>query len=247
MKAVRVLPLLEDGKTACRASAFITHERDGYWLYTAWHVVTGMDPYDLKFRDPPARKRLRIELQDAEDQQEGVKLVGGLQTIELDLYDSVGRPLWLQDKRHSPNADLNAIGIFVPFWHDVAKIRMPDDMRISELLQVIQLNECAAASPQLGDKVYVVGYPYGFSAGGTDQPTAIALTRFVASHVVPGRKRQILLDSAGAPSMSGGPAFVTDRPIGATHDRLNGATCRPRKTGLERGVVSGVFRGLGNR
>ena len=29
------------------------------------------------------------------------------------------------------------------------------------------------------------------------------------------------------------PAIVTDRPIGATHDRLNGATCRPRKTGLE--------------
>ena len=28
-------------------------------------------------------------------------------------------------------------------------------------------------------------------------------------------------------------------------DRLNGATCRPRKTGLERGAVSGVFRGLG--
>ncbi|MDZ4349243.1 MAG: hypothetical protein U1A22_06895, partial [Xanthomonadaceae bacterium] len=39
---------------------------------------------------------------------------------------------------------------------------------------------------------------------------------------------------------------VTDRPIGATHDRLNGATCRLRKTGLERGAVSGVLWGLGN-
>ncbi|MDZ4349515.1 MAG: RhuM family protein, partial [Xanthomonadaceae bacterium] len=41
-------------------------------------------------------------------------------------------------------------------------------------------------------------------------------------------------------------AAVTDRPIGATHDRLNGATCRLRKTGLERGAVSGVLWGLGN-
>ena len=41
--------------------------------------------------------------------------------------------------------------------------------------------------------------------------------------------------------------IVTDRPIGATRDRRNGATCRPRKTGLERGSVCGVFRGLGNR
>ncbi len=34
---------------------------------------------------------------------------------------------------------------------------------------------------------------------------------------------------------------VTDRPIGATNDRLNGATSRPRRTGLERVQFQGVF------
>lgn len=40
---------------------------------------------------------------------------------------------------------------------------------------------------------------------------------------------------------------VTDRPIGATHDRRYGATFSPRKSGLERGAISGLFRPLCNR
>lgn len=40
---------------------------------------------------------------------------------------------------------------------------------------------------------------------------------------------------------------VTDRVNGATDDRRNGATCRPLKTGLERGRISGLFGLVGNR
>ena len=45
-----------------------------------------------------------------------------------------------------------------------------------------------------------------------------------------------------------GSCLVTDCPIGATHDRLIGATCRPRKTGLEQvqfQLLFGVFATAG--
>ena len=39
---------------------------------------------------------------------------------------------------------------------------------------------------------------------------------------------------------------VTDRPIRATHDRRYRATCSPRKSGPERGAISGLFWAFGN-
>lgn len=59
-----------------------------------------------------------------------------------------------------------------------------------------------------GDKLYVVGFPYGFSAYGPSQPSPVVLTRFVAATKIADRNQQILLESAGAPGMSGGPVFL---------------------------------------
>jgi hypothetical protein len=50
--------------------------------------------------------------------------------------------------------------------------------------------------------------PYGFSTYGTDNPTPVVLTRFVAGEGIGGREQEILLESAGAPGMSGGPVFI---------------------------------------
>lgn len=62
--------------------------------------------------------------------------------------------------------------------------------------------------PCAGDKVFVVGYPYGFSTVGSNQPTPVVLTRFIAANRLEGRHREILLESVGAPGMSGGPVFI---------------------------------------
>ena len=60
----------------------------------------------------------------------------------------------------------------------------------------------------VGEKLYIVGYPYGYSALGTEQPTAIILTRFIAAERIKDRQTEILLDGPGAPGMSGGPVFI---------------------------------------
>jgi trypsin-like peptidase len=195
------------------ASGFIRRENGKLYLYTCWHVVTGHDPNDIKIGSKrPNRSFLQLEMQDSQQRQAGTIAIGGLQSLTIPLYDtsySPHKPLWLQDDRHIPQTDLNAISIFVPFWHDAVKIALPPEVRISDL----QVAEDDSAVPPdafltVGDKLYLVGYPYGFSIRGAEQPTPIVLTRFAASSIAGGMRQSILLDSAGAPGMSGGPVFL---------------------------------------
>jgi hypothetical protein len=193
------------------ATGFIRRERNDLYLYTCWHVVTGYNKNDLKVLRPPKRIFLQIQMQDAQSRSPGVTSIGGLQSVTVPLYDSVElprKPLWLQDKRHIPHPDLNAINLYVPFWHDVVKICLPTTIRCSDLQ--ITDNAIFPGNTLLvpGDKLYLVGFPYGFSAQGSEQPTPVVLTRYAASVNVTNRRREILLESAGAPGMSGGPVFV---------------------------------------
>ena len=193
------------------ASGFIRRESERLYLYTCWHVVTGFDPNEIEVGNRlPARQYIKLALQCADQSQPGIEVIGGLQTVVLPLYDSPkqpARPLWLQDDCHIPHPDLNAIGLHVPFWHDVVKLELPPDVRVSEI-QVIDEKRLNTSLVGPCDKCLIVGYPYGFSAFGPDQPTAIVLTRFVASTRIAGRQEQLLLESIGAPGMSGSPVFI---------------------------------------
>ena len=194
------------------ASGFVRREGSAIFLYTCWHFVTQLDPFELRVTSLPRRRYLRVDAQDARGSRPGSISIGGLQTIDVPLYDTSTnphRPMWLQDDQHVPNADLNAIGIYVPFWHDVIKIELPTSFRASDI-QVIDESELHGRTNMVvpGDKCLVVGYPYGYSSHGLDQPTPIVLTRFIASLNMKGRVRGVLLDSIGAPGMSGGPIYV---------------------------------------
>ena len=97
----------------------------------------------------------------------------------------------------------------MPFWHDAVRIQLPDTVRVSDV-QVLEQHDVFPSNTLLtaGDKLFVVGFPYGFSVRGAEQPTPIVLTRFVAATNVAGRHQEFLLESTGAPGMSGGPVFV---------------------------------------
>jgi hypothetical protein len=159
--------LREDGEPlpGAFASGFVRREANGLWLYTCWHVVTGFDPYDLRVGNQlPTRRHLRVALQASEAHQPGVHVIGGLQSVVVPLYDApaeVGRPRWLQDARHVPHPELNAVGIFVPFWHDLVKIKLPPEIRLSDIQIVDEtlLLPDNAGSVALGEKCMVVGFP----------------------------------------------------------------------------------------
>ena len=213
-KAVLIQCLDENRKLIPKTTAtgFIRKENGESFIYTCWHVVTGYDRNELKVSNRlPNRAFLEVQMQDAQERAAGVTVIGGLQSVIVPLYDtseSPKRPLWLQDKRHIPHPDLNLIHIHVPFWHDAVKIKLPEGVRASEL----QIADNKVFPPDTllapGDKLYIVGFPYGYSSHGMSQPMSVVLTRFVASTRIENRQREVLLESAGAPGMSGGPVFV---------------------------------------
>ena len=193
------------------ASGFVRKVDAGLYLYTCWHVVTGFDPYAVQVGfELPQRRALRLSVQAADKRQPGIKVVGGVQSLDMPLYDDNSVPLWEQDKRHIPHALLNHVNIYVPFWHDLVRLKLPENLTLSDMQLIDEgahfEGNMALIAP--GDKCLVVGYPYGYSAFGERQPTPIALTRFIASDRIEGRHRQFLIDGIAAPGMSGGPVFI---------------------------------------
>ncbi len=211
LKAVKLALLDEDENEITFATGFITSESGNNYLYTAWHVVTGYDPHDLKFKLPPKGDKLAVFSQNVERKTTAVTAVGGTKKHVIELYDKTTtpkKPLWLQDRHDIPNQDLNAINIRVPSWHDAIKIKI----NIPELMSKhIAINEKSlpkrAPALEVGEKILIVGYPHGYSALGDEQTTPIVLTRFIAANQVSNRKVTCLIDGFGAPSMSGSPVF----------------------------------------
>ncbi len=214
--AVRLQALDRDEKPIADvvASGFIRKVGEQLYLYTCWHVVTGFDPYAVEVGLAlPARRFLEVTLQASDKSQPGAEVVGGAQSLQLPLYeegDGSSIPLWEQDDQHLPHVLLNHIGIFVPFWHDVVRLKLPANLTLSDM-QLIDEKLTFLGNMSLvarGDKCLVVGYPYGYSTFGLRQPTPVALTRFIASDRIEGRQRQFLIDGIAAPGMSGGPVFI---------------------------------------
>ena len=199
-RSVQLRCLDEDRKPLKHASAsgFVRIEDGVPFLYTCWHVVTGYDCNDLRVTNAlPKRAFLEVFVRD--------------QSFIVPLYDEAARPkkpLWYQNGAHLPHPDLNAIGLYVPSWHDAVKIPLPRNVKVSEsqLVSDPVLPSDATLTP--GERIYVVGFPYGRGAYGLVEPTPVVLTRFVAATAIGGRGLEILLDSGGAPGMSGGPVFV---------------------------------------
>lgn len=200
------------------ASGFMRREGGKLFLYTAWHVVTDLDPHHINVGFKlPKRRFLRVHLQDAISRP-GSTTIGGFQDVIVPLYldpkvqEPPLKPTWIQTDRHIPHALLNRVGLFVPFWYDVVKLVLPDTVRVSDMQLVAddQLMNGADSLVCVGDKCLIVGFPYGFSAAiGVNQPTPVVFTRFIAStHIAGERKFEFFLDGYGAPGMSGGPVFV---------------------------------------
>lgn len=208
MMCAQIEVLNIDSEVISTASGFFCRRPEGSFLYTCWHVVTGLDPFNLQLKDIPNPRRLRVHYQVV-THKEGVLGIGNRKFLEIDLYKDIEKckdPLWEQEARGGINPDLNALNIRVPIAVDIVRIPFP----LSELeVLFLAFNEQQFFTSFLGplSKAIIAGYPYGFSVGGTEQPTAVLLTRFVASSATkPGIR--ILLDGSGSESMSGGPVLA---------------------------------------
>ena len=191
------------------ATGFILNEDSGMYLYTCWHVVTGFNMHHIEYETKPTRKFIELSLQKQEFTSGGETVLGGIKSFTIPLYNHLNKPNWIQNKQTEEHPELNNIGIKVPQCGDIVKIKLPDNPAIS-IIQKIEATDVFEPIPFVGSKMYVVGFPYGFSSLGQHQPRAIVLTRFIAAFTIYKRPFESLLDGPGAPGMSGSPVFLED-------------------------------------
>ncbi len=205
-------PILDSKKRPRCATGFLTKEEGAAYLYTAWHVVTGAgDPYNIKKPNPPRVDKILIYSQDVVSETSAITRIGKKAENILELYLNNGeqkKPLWKQDEQNTPDDYWNEIGIQIPIWHDLIKIKvdLPEVM-----INTLAFNQDGFVSNfmlNIGEKVLISGFPYGYSSMGLTQPTPIILTRYIAAIHVEGRRKSFLIDGACFPVMSGSPVFV---------------------------------------
>ena len=114
-------------------------------------------------------------------------------------------PRWEQDEQSVSNSTLAMANLVQPLWHDIVRIRLPASV-VTSPIQVLSRRDLWPNLIGPADPLMLVGYPYGFSAKQLS-PTPIVVQRHVAAISPDGARREILIDGAGAPGMSGGPVF----------------------------------------
>ena len=198
------------------ASGFVlpTKQPQNYLLFTCWHVVTGLDPFHIGLnRRQPNRRYIRLSTIGPEYPKPNERTMSGRHDLVVDLYKSTTSPLqptWLQTPVHAPHVELNSMGIYVPYAHDIVAIPFTDVSRNVEIV----LADWSPTPERLvggetlpGERCFIVGFPYGFSTKeGSPMPTV--LSRTIASNSVPGRPCDFALDGIAAPGMSGAPVLL---------------------------------------
>src|SRR5579863_2953187 len=211
---VMVTPRNGERRGPAVASGFLLRDDAELYLYTCWHVVTGIELANPVLPGTNQRRsRLKVSMQRSENFNRAVVAVGGSDSFEVELYEKSGEksgaevflPRWEQDEQSVSNSSLAMANLVQPFWHDIVRIRLPSSVVTSAVPVLSRLdlwpNLIAPADPLM-----LVGYPYGFGAKPlTAMP--IVVKRHVAAISRDDARREILIDGAGAPGMSGGPVF----------------------------------------
>ena len=204
MKALKLQLFDDDRRQLSDATGFMIAEDNRLFLYTCWHVVSGVDPSNVRPKDAPKRRRyLKIHSVNVVSQP-GMTSFGDNFEFEIDLYPDGSTPLWLQDPDAVDAPDLKAIGITVPKFIDVVRIPMDGFPNVDLAFEEPDLSHQLI---QAGNDVILIGYPYAYSVMGSSSPEPVFLKRTVASNRHPIAATQ-LLDGAGFKCMSGSPVCI---------------------------------------
>jgi len=213
-QSVMVTPRNGERRGPAVASGFLLRDDAELYLYTCWHVVTGIELANPVLPGTNQRRsRLKVSMQRSEKFKGPIVSVAGSDSFEVELYEQAGEksgeavflPRWEQDQQSVANSSLAMANLVQPFWHDIVRIRLPPGI-VTSTTPVLSRLDLWAEPIAPAEPLMLVGYPYGFSARQITS-TPIVLKRHVAAISRDGARREILIDGAGAPGMSGGPVF----------------------------------------
>jgi hypothetical protein len=209
-QAVILTPRNGERRGPVVASGFLLRDDAELYLYTCWHVVTGIELANPVLPGTNQRRsRLKVSMRRSEKFKGAIASGGGSESFEVELYEQSGEdvflPRWEQDEQSVSNSTLAMANLVQPLWHDIVRIRLPSSV-VTSTVQVLSRLDLWPNLIAPADPLMLVGYPYGFSARQLS-PTPIVVQRHVAAISPDGARREILIEGAGAPGMSGGPVF----------------------------------------
>lgn len=213
-QSVMVTPRNGERRGPAVASGFLLRDDAELYLYTCWHVVTGIELANPVLPGTSQRRsQLRVSMQRSEKFKEPIVSVVGSDSFEVELYEQSGEksgadvflPRWEQDQQSVSNSSLAMANLMQPFWHDIVRIRLPASV-VPSTTPVLNRRDLWPDLIAPADPLMLVGYPFGFCARELTS-TPIVMKRHVAAISRDGGRREILIDGAGTPGMSGGPVF----------------------------------------
>jgi len=205
---------VKSGEGNICASGFITN---GIWdnvagsyapqngivhLYTCWHAVMG---HDIRNPNTPNNHKRPRFLRVNGIGVENPNSVRGRESLIVPLYGEDDAPIWEQEPDETPHTDFNSVGVKVPKHLDAVRLSISLEAPLLERWS-IGPERSDDRFFELGEDLFVCGFPYGFSVMGDDALTPVFLKRAIASRL--SSEYQVsLLDAACTPVMSGGPVF----------------------------------------
>lgn len=202
LAAIKIFPSRRDsnGKIVRggHASGFLWELGQELFLITNWHNVCAWDPVNdtalSKKAFTPNCVELIVEL--AHDVGDGRIRRDARQAV-IDLFDSSGRPTWLEHPTFGHRVDVVAMKIGVID----AKLNNRPINTYSEFVDF---------DVMVGDDVFVLGFPLGLD-GGPRLPIWKRASVATEPHYDLDQLPRILIDTATRQGMSGAPAIVVRR------------------------------------
>ena len=185
--------------------------RPNYWLVTNWHVLAGRnadDPNQILHTKCALPNRLHLTLVLRPDQPETGLFPPGhivLQEQFIDLYDAQNQAVWYQHERK------NEI--------DVAVVNMAGAVERFHILGVNELANQHDMAIQIGNEVFILGYPLGFAHF---IQTPIWKRGSIASEPnaeTPGLRSRVVIDATTRGGMSGAPVIMRAKTHYVTENR----------------------------
>ena len=187
-----VVPRFENTDLSSATAFFIRREKR-LFLITNWHVVSGRNSETNECLSSTCAvpNRLKIRLHKQSDFIE-------FEDHEIPLLDEAGAPLWIEHPEHGRTVDVVAL-----------KVELPQHLLAMDVEKFIEpMNESTKES--VTDDVFILGYPFGLSAGGIFpiwKRATIASEPAVDIANLP----KMLVDTASRSGMSGSPVMLFQR------------------------------------
>jgi Trypsin-like peptidase domain len=191
-------------KSIGAATGFFYHGlfdgKPNYWLVTNWHVLTGRNVDDPSVcpHEIPNRLRLRLIVQfDQPEYQGGPEGQFLMQEQFIELFDSDQQAMWYQHPRK------NAL--------DVAVLNAAPLVDRFHLRGVNEVENATDMAVQIGNQVFVLGYPLGFSHF-MNAPIWKRGSIGSEPHLeTVDSKGRVVIDATTRGGMSGAPVFMREK------------------------------------